>query len=174
MTESHDGTPATPEQVAAVEFEKTRRAYSNGANWFYWIAGLSIVNSLIALFEGGMGFIFGLGITQIVDGVAMAILDEVAEGAGIIRIIALVTSAVFAGIFALFGWLANRGLGWAFIVGMVLYLMDGLLFLLFGDWLSLAFHGFALYSMFNGYRALGTLRDMEVPAPQAAQVDTPA
>src|SRR5688572_28411552 len=39
----------------------------SGASWFYWIAGLSIINSIAALSGAGWGFIVGLGVTQIVD-----------------------------------------------------------------------------------------------------------
>jgi len=35
----------------------------SGANWFYWIAGASLVNTIIFLFNGRVSFIIGLGIT---------------------------------------------------------------------------------------------------------------
>ena len=41
---------------------------------------------------------------------------------------------------------------------MVLYALDGLLFLLVGDWISIAFHAFALVCIGKGYQALRTLR----------------
>ena len=41
----------------------------NGANWFYWIAGLSLVNSAIFAFGGHVSFIAGLAYTQIIDAV---------------------------------------------------------------------------------------------------------
>ena len=48
---------------------------------------------------------------------------------------------------------AKRQHVWAFILGMLAYMVDGLIFLLFGDFLSIAFHGFALYWMFVGLKA---------------------
>src|SRR5207245_2159091 len=42
----------------------------SGANWFVWIAGLSVVNSIVGMSGGHLHFIFGLGITQIVDALA--------------------------------------------------------------------------------------------------------
>ncbi len=164
MTEAQESMAAGPEG-AAVEIMKNLRAFKNGANWFYWIAGLSIVNSVISLAQGGLGFIFGLGITQVVDAIAGAILAEQAEAAGLIRVIALGASVFFAGFFALFGWLANRRQGWALLIGMVLYLLDGAVFLLVQEWLSLAFHGLALYWMFQGYAALRRLKTMLPPDP---------
>ena len=130
MTEAQNEMAVPPEQSAAMEMARQTAAFKGGANWFYWIAGLSVANSLISLFQGGWGFIFGLGITQIVDAIAAVILEEQGDAAGLIRIIALGTSVFFSGFFALFGWLTNRGQGWAFILGMTLYLLDGLLMLL--------------------------------------------
>ncbi len=168
MTQAQNGMTIPPEREPTVELTRQAATLKNGANWFYWIAGLSIINSLISLFEGGWGFIFGLGITQLVDAIARGILAEQAEAAGLIRGIALGASVFFAGLFLLFGWLANRRQGWAFLIGMVLYLLDGLLFLLVQDWLSLAFHGFALYRMFQGYAALRKVKAM-LPAASAQQ-----
>jgi len=173
MAEAENGMAVPPEQAAAFEMAKQTGAFKNGANWFYWIAGLSVVNSVISLFQGGWGFIFGLGVTQVVDAVASAILEEQGDGAGLIRIIALGASVFVAGFFVLFGWLANQGLGWAFLVGMVLYALDGLLYLLVKDWLSLGFHAFALFSMFNGYTALRKLKVLVPPAGEAQAAPGP-
>jgi hypothetical protein len=83
------------------------------------------------------------------------IIDHIAHGMGSGAMgVAVVLDLLAAGLFAVFGLLANKGQGWAFLVGMVLYAGDGLLLLLGGDWLGLGFHGFALYCIFNGYRAL--------------------
>lgn len=169
MTEAQNGMVVPPEQAAAMEMARQTAVFKGGANWFYWIAGLSVVNSVISLLQGGLGFIFGLGVTQIVDAIGAAIVQEQGDGTGLIRIIALGGSVFVAGFFVLFGWRANQGLGWAFLIGMVLYALDGLLFLLVQDWLSLGFHGFALYAMFKGYTALRRLKTIVPPAadPQA-------
>lgn len=45
------------------------KAIKGGANWFYWIAGLSIINTLIIFFNGDVNFIVGLGLTQIIDAI---------------------------------------------------------------------------------------------------------
>jgi len=163
MTEAQNAAALPPEQAQAVEIIRQLRAFRNGANWFYWIAGLSVINSLIAIFQGTVGFIFGLGVTRIVDAIAQVIVSEGPQSARLIQIIALVVSVFFAGICVLFGWLANQRQGWAFLIGMVLYTLDGLLYLLVADWLSLAFHGFALFCMFQGYVALRKLRAILPP-----------
>jgi hypothetical protein len=158
MTETRDGLLLPPEETAAAERERHRRTFTSGANWFYWIAGLSVANSLATFYKGGMSFVVGLGITQAIDATAFAVAEEASAGGDAIRLGALLVSMVFAGLFAGFGWLAHRGLGWAFLVGMVLYALDGLLFLLVGDWISIAFHTFALVCVGKGHQALRTLR----------------
>jgi hypothetical protein len=125
----------------------------SGASWFYWIAGLSVVNSVATLSGSGWGFVVGLGITQIFDHVARE------AGSGAVAI-AAVLDFLAAGVFVLFGVFAHKKHTWAFLVGMILYGLDGLIFLLIRSWFSLGFHVFALYCIFKGYQAM---RQMKAP-----------
>ena len=129
--------------VKASEVEKHFRS---GAGWFYWIAGLSLVNSVLTILGSEWGFFFGLGITMFVDVIGTEI-------GGPAVVIALVFNVMLAGVFVLFGFFAGRNQKWAFITGMVLYTLDGMLFLLVGDFLSLIFHAFALWCIVRGYKA---------------------
>ena len=43
-----------------------------GANWFYWIAGLSVVNSIMFIAGANFQFVVGLGVTQIINALALA------------------------------------------------------------------------------------------------------
>src|ERR1043165_9135746 len=106
------------EKIGVDNFELINQAKS-GANWFYWIAGLSVVNSLIFLFGGNLSFFAGLGITQLVDQIVFQ--RSPGEGLGIIKIIGLFFNFIAAGIFLLCRLWANKLQSWAFIVGMVLY-----------------------------------------------------
>lgn len=126
----------------------------SSAKWFYWIAGLSVVNTLIFFFDGGVSFIVGLGITQLIEGV-------VYEASINVRLIALVIEVLISGMFAIFGYFAFKREMWAFAVGMTLYLMDGLIFLLVNDWLSIGFHAFVLFSLFAGVRSLKKIKELE-------------
>lgn len=129
-----------------------------GANWFFWIAGLSIINS-VALFLGSQwGFIIGLGITRFIDAIGLMIAEEVG---GIGKIIALVLDVIVAGGFVLFGVFARKEYKWAFIIGMILYGLDGLLFLLVRDLLSMGFHVFALFCIYGGFKAIGGLEGLQ-------------
>jgi len=122
----------------------------SGAGWFYWIAALSLVNSFAAFTGSDWRFILGLGITQIIDAFGQSV-----EGAG--KIIALVLSLIVAGVLIGLGVLAGKRHTWAFIVGMVLFALDGLIFLLPQDWIGVAFHAFVLYCFFRGVQACRTL-----------------
>jgi hypothetical protein len=143
----------TAEQKALIVQLLQKRTRS-GANWFFWIAGLSLINTFAAAMGSSMRFIVGLGITQIVDAL-------VAQAGNPGNPLALAFDFVAAGIFMGFGLLCRKGLEWAFIVGMILYALDGFLFLLAKDVLSIGFHLFALYMIFKGLKAAEALRKLE-------------
>lgn len=144
------------------------QSFKSGANWFYWIAGLTIVTSLIAYFGGGLRFLFSLGITQIIDSVAEALSQEVSGAA---KVVALVLDLLVTGLFVGIGYLANKKMLWAYVAGMVAFTLDGLLSLLVQDWLSVLAHGFVIFWLFRGFQAGRELVDLEKsmaaqPAPQ--------
>ncbi len=160
--------PVVEQPVENPELKQLVEQFNGGAGWFYFIAALSVINSLLVLFGTEWAFIFGLGVTQVVDGLARAIVGEIGEGSAvwIVRGIAFLFNLGIAGFFVLFGWLAKRGYGAAFLIGIIIYLFDGLLFLLAGDWLGLGFHAFALFLMVRGYTALRKIRAMQTQAAQ--------
>jgi len=123
----------------------------SGASWFYWIAGLSIVNTISAMSGSDWGFILGLGITQVID-----VFGRQFDSTGMVIAIAL--DAVVFGLFITFGIFANKKHLWAFIVGMLLYALDGVIYVLGEGWLSVGFHVFALFYIFKGFQAARELR----------------
>ena len=143
-------SPASPATTAAAVPASTERqpleAQSRrGAFWFYWIASLSLVNSVLAFAGQDWRFIIGLGMTQIVDALAAR--------AGRGWTAALLFDALLVGGFVLLGTLAVRGHAWAFLVGISLYGLDGLISLLVHDWLGLGFHVFVLIMILKGFQA---------------------
>src|SRR5437867_3953001 len=102
----------------------TEGQLKSGASWFYWIAGLSLVNSVVAFTGSGWSFILGLGITQVID-----VFGQSLESGG--KLVMLILDVVAAGVFILFGVFAHKRHTWAFVVGMLLYALDGLIYLLF-------------------------------------------
>lgn len=134
------------EMKAPIELELRR-----GANWFFWIAGLSLINSIALLFGSEFSFVIGLGITQIIDQVFFELFDSSATA------FTLIFDLIPISFFVLLGVFARRRYTWAFVLGMIIYIGDSLLFLFAGDYLCLAFHAFVLYSIFKGLKAKNNL-----------------
>jgi len=133
---------------------RAEQVVKSGANWFVWIAGLSVVNSIVGMSGGRLHFIVGLGITQVVDALA-----HQAGSAGMF--LDLIINGFVAGLFVFFWNFARKGQKWAFLVGMVIYALDGLLLLLFKDILSVAFHAYALYRIYIGMTVVPALQALE-------------
>jgi len=127
------------------------RKIKNGASWLYWIAGLSVVNSGIFYFDGGLNFIFGLGATQYFDALAYSFYDYFGMA---VVVFGYVLDAALVGLFVYLGFMANRYKRWAFIAGMILYGLDTIVFIVFTDFIGIAAHVFALAMIFNAYKAL--------------------
>ena len=138
-----------------------KRAGDIGANWFFWIAALSLVNTAMAHGGADRHFIIGLSVTAIVDAIALEIGKQNPETATLAMGIAIGFSVCVAVVVILFGWLSRKRLLWVFAIGMGLYLLDGLAYLLLGDFLSAGFHGYALFSMFRGFGAYRQMAQLE-------------
>jgi hypothetical protein len=128
------GASAGP--VAAEGRDALERRRQSGARWFYWVAGLTLVNSLVALTGQHWRFIIGLGITQFAD----ALAAHTGQG---VPVVALVDAALVGG-FVLLGRVAAQGRLWAFGAGAAFYALDGLIFLAARDWVGVAFHAFVV------------------------------
>jgi hypothetical protein len=140
-------TAAAPKPQAAASMAQMR----SGASWFYWVAALSLINSVVAFTGSSWQFIIGLGITRIID--------EFGNGLGTAgKGVALVLDLLAAGVLVLFGIFGHKGHSWAFIVGMVLFALDGVIFLLAQDWLGVGFHAFVLFCLFRGLMACRELK----------------
>jgi hypothetical protein len=123
----------------------------SGASWFYLVAVLSLVNSIIAFTGSSWHFIFGLGITEVLDGFG----HEMGSGG---PVVALVLDLLVAGLFIVFGLFANKAHSWAFIVGMLCFALDTVLLLVFQSWLSVGVHLLVLYFLFRGFVACRKIR----------------
>jgi hypothetical protein len=121
----------------------------NGGRWFYWIAGLSAVNFVFFAVGSDTGFALGTAI----DWFLQALVEDLADPS-----MAWIAHVAVIGLFAFLGVRATAGAQWAFIVGGVLYTLDGLLFLHVGDWLGIAVHAFALFAIVSAAISLRQLR----------------
>jgi hypothetical protein len=150
--------------VGPAEIAKLQNQRNGGAGWFSAIAVFSIINLLVLAFGGGISFLIGLGITQLIDLLCLFIAQQMDPDAGtVFRVLGGAVTVGIAGLFLLAGMLAKRGHLWAFMAGMVLYALDGLIFLWFQEWLSLGFHVFALLMLAGGLKAQFQLNRLQQP-----------
>ncbi len=134
----------------SAETEDLDKKIKTGGAWLYWIAGLSIVNSVIILTGSNWGFVLGLTLTQGIDFVCHSIATDFGWAA---KIFALVLDLAIAGFFVALGVFARRRQTWPFVVALVLYGVDTLLTLLTGIWLGVLWHAWALTCIVIGLKA---------------------
>ena len=149
-----------------IQHAELSQRFASGANWFYWIAGLTLVTSLIGLLGGNWSFLLSLGITQVIDGFALYFAESFGEAP---KVIAIVLDIFISAIFVGFGYLAGKRQMWAYLTGMILFLLDSLISVVIFDWLGILMHGFALVMMIRGYIAGRDLLALERDLAESAQ-----
>ncbi len=131
----------------------------SGGRWFYWIAGLSLLNAALFAVGSSWGFAIGTAIGFYLQGIFMALFEPGLSWFAHPPVVLL---------FAWFGREALRGKRWAFVAGGLLYGLDAMLVLLDADWLSLPVHAFAVVAIVNGLRAQGELERPDGPVVSPA------
>lgn len=147
--------------------------FRSGANWFYWIAGLTLVTSVISLMGGGWSFFLSLGITQVIDGFAVYFANSFGEATKVVAVVLdIFITALFIGI----GYLSNKRQLWAFLAGIILFGLDSLLSLVIFNVLGLIVHCVVMFLMIRGYIAgrdmLALEREMTAAAASAQAAPT--
>jgi hypothetical protein len=157
------GSSATTQIAVSQKRFTLEKQIKGGISWFFWIAGLSLLNSVIFLAAGGsIRFLVGLGTTWFIDSFMSALARNINSGTGtVIRVIGFGLDFLFAGIFVVSGVLGQKRFRWAIITGMVLYALDGLISLAFRDWKGAIFHAIALIGLWSGLRAINSLALLE-------------
>jgi phosphate starvation-inducible membrane PsiE len=135
-----------PTVTGATLQTKDERQVRSSSNWFYIIAGFSVLNCLIYYAGSNITFLVGLGTTQLITAYAKLIDSSLMP-------LAVVLTILTAGAFAALGAFARKQNTWAFITGLVIYALDCLIFIWVKDWLSVGFHVFALWMIFIGTTA---------------------
>lgn len=146
------------EQAIGPLFDRGRR----GANWFFWIAALSLVNSVIIHGGGQTFFAIGLGTTLVIDGIATAVANQAPNVADIAKVIAIGLDVAVALFVAWFGLMARKRCTAIFAIGIALYLLDGLIFVLAMDLMGIGVHVFGIICMWHGFRAFRELNSLQV------------
>jgi hypothetical protein len=174
MTETNDADAepsASPKTILVGNQEMTVEmatlAARNSARWFWWIAGLSAINSIASLIQAEYSMVLGLGVTQILDGLYAGALSTTTTGTGalILQAIYVVFLALAIGFFYQIGVMARELRLTAYLVGMIVYALDGLIFALFQDWIGVGFHLFVLFMLWGGFGIARAIRAVERAVP---------
>jgi len=130
-----------------------------GASWFTAIAGFSVINAIIGMIGLKIHFIIGLALCELIDAFGQGVGGAAGKG------VAFVADLIVAGVWVFFASQARKGAKWPFIVGMILYLIDGVFYGIAGDWFPAAFHAYVLFRLFGG---LGAVNDLQAVRAQEA------
>jgi hypothetical protein len=133
----------------------TRTSVLHGADWFLWLAILSVVNSLIVYFYNTPNTPVALGLTQWLDGTHSGIKAAMSTSA-------LGLNIVIAGVLAMFGLLSRRGSDIAFVVGIFLYVIDAFLVIGLRDFFAFGVHLLGLFFLVKGLLASRHIRENAV------------
>ncbi|HEX2853036.1 MAG TPA: hypothetical protein VHO24_07355 [Opitutaceae bacterium] len=139
------------------EIEALRKQVASCASWFYWIAGMTVINCMMIQSGSDTSFVIGLTVGMVVDAMA-------ASAGATAKLFAAGFDAICVAGLIFLGVKARRGLRWAFIAGIVLYGMDTLLSLVAPNAISIGVHAWALFSMGMGLRVAGKLQVAESAA----------
>jgi hypothetical protein len=131
----------TPFAPAANDPELDHRIRS-GASWFYWIAALTLISSVCWFAKVNFSFALGMGVTRHID-----------YQMDFSPVMALVLDALICGLIALLGFFAIKRQSWAFIAGLIILVLDTVLSVQQEAWFSVAFHVWAIVSIFMAFRA---------------------
>lgn len=135
-------TPPLEPQLKATSKEESAGALPgvrSAARWFWWIAGLSLVNIFMSQGERGTNFVAGLGLTAIADAM---FVNSPSTGYAI--------DAAILGFFVVMGLQGLKGKLWAFYAGVAVYILDALIFVAAQDWIAVAFHALIIFFIVRG------------------------
>ncbi|HUR96661.1 MAG TPA: hypothetical protein VMZ26_01210 [Pyrinomonadaceae bacterium] len=133
----------------------TRSSVLHAADWFFWLAILSIINSLVVYYYQIPNSPIALGITQWLDGTSGVFNGAMSSSE-------LFTNILIAGVLAAFGYMARRGSDIAFVVGIFLYVIDAFLIVGLKDFFGFGVHLIALFFIVKGLLASRHIRENAV------------
>ena len=153
------------EAVNISDETKQRNSITNGVSWFLWIAILSSCNTIALIFHQNLHFVVGLGINYVLLGIMEGI--QRASGANLIPI-GFVLTFVISGLFLWIWTKSKKENQKIYLTGLIIYGIDTIIFIFTKEWFSIAFHLFAFWVLFVGYRALLTINKNENKKKQTA------
>lgn len=99
------------------------------------------------------GFLIGLGMAAAVSEIFE---NNAAVGMGL--------TALIVGFYFLMGLFGQRAKAWAFCLGLALYAVDALIYIVVADWMPVAFHAFAIFCIAKGVLRLREMNQVPVAA----------
>ena len=133
----------------------TRTSILHGANWFFWLAILSVINTLIVYQYHTPNTPIALAITQWLDGTSAGLNPTMSNRS-------LIVYLLIAGALAGFGLLARRGSDLAFVLGIFLYVVDAMLAIGLRDVFGFGVHLIGVFFLFKGLLASRHVRENAV------------
>jgi len=139
-------------EISIAQMMQLEKQYRDGANWFYWIAGLSLLTSILLAVGSSYFPAIALGIVTLstVMGMTIPALSNVV----------VVPIIIAVGVLGLIGYLSNKGHSWAYLLGISLFGLDTVLLLVFMDFMGICFHALALFFIIRGYVSLQKLKKL--------------
>lgn len=121
---------------------------TRGANWFFWLAILSVIGSVVTYFGNNYLFFMTLSASQLVNGTPMGWINV--DTVPFPPLTALIINIGIAALFAVCGYFARMRSSWAFLIGFFLYVFDAILCIGFKDLYTFAFHLLVIFFIFKG------------------------
>jgi hypothetical protein len=162
------------------EQQKLEKQIRLGSSWLTWISGLTVVNTVMAF--QGMKMVLALPLVLPI-GIAMTEHDRHKGIKG--AIITAIFTIFCVSIFFILGYFAKRGARWAFIAGIVFYILDTVIWLTMKNPFVIFFHIFAIWRIAAALTPVKQLSELKnsvfqsqglvwPPAPQVYPEEKPA
>jgi hypothetical protein len=148
--------PFGPDAVTQeISKELELRKVRSGVSWLFWIAALSLLNTGLAALGIGASYALGLGAAHLIA----ALGDYFGNSAVWISLGANISLSIA---FLVVGVLAWHGRPALLGPVVAIYVADAILCALFEQWLSVAIHAWALFSLIRGFVASYGARGLEL------------
>jgi hypothetical protein len=147
---------ANEKKDSLIEIDKDlmRERIMLSGKWFFIISLLSLMNVVFYFFKADRYFVLGMGIPFFIDGILQNIY-------GLTKVFGLIANILFIGYFAFMGYLTINQKFYGFVAGLAIYLIDTIIFIVFKDWIGIAFHLIALVIIGRGLYNLLKLRKLD-------------
>jgi len=119
----------------------------NSGRWFFWISILSLVNIVFYFININEYFVLGMGIPYLINGILQSVFNTSS-------VMGLIFNIIFIGFFVYVGYLSIGENKSGFIAGLIIYLMDTIFFIAYGELIAIAFHLVAIFMITRGFLSL--------------------